>query len=128
VHAPLVGRMQDWKRKYEKVQSRTQSVFGFADAYKTDSTESKELQAAIDAAAAAAKLSAGGPLCSADEEAAASAARAKAERALRIAYRSKIVYDVSSGERGDDCVKDGRLIRAEVVASVCIAADAARGG
>lgn len=120
--------IQDWKLKYDNVTSRTQSVFGFADTYKTDSAESKELQAAIDAAAAAARLSTGDSFGSGDEEATANAARAKAERALRIAYRSKIVYDVGSGERGDVCLKDGRLIRAEVIASVCIAADAERGG
>ena len=87
-----------------------------------------EEPAAADAAAAAARLSTGDSFGSGDEEATANAARAKAERALRIAYRSKIVYDVGSGERGDVCLKDGRLIRAEVIASVCIAADAERGG
>ncbi len=112
---------QDWKRKYENVQSRTQSVFGFADAYKTDSTESRQLQEAIDATKGSERAT-----CSIAEDGATSAERAKAERALRIAYRDKIVYDVRSGAKGDACLKGGRLIHADIVSSVCEAADAAR--
>ena len=87
----------------------------------TDSTESRQLHEAIDATKGSERAT-----CSIAEDGATSAERAKAERALRIAYRDKIVYDVRSGAKGDACLKGGRLIHADIVSSVCEAADAAR--
>ena len=128
LHAPCLFHFvncnfHDWKKKYENVHSRTQSVYGFADSYAAGSKDSADLQAAIDAARFAETSAAAAD----DLAAAASVEQAKAERALRIAYREKIVYGVTGGERGAECLADGRVIRAEVVSSVCTAADAARG-
>lgn len=106
------------RKKYEKtLKARTQSVFGFADAYKEDSKESNDLIAAFDAAQIAASPVLGGG--SGDGDAVDRAKLGEAEQALRAAYHESIVY---SGNRCQGCLASGKLTRSEVVSGVCATA------